>query len=152
MSGLDPLGRREVRDLLLEQRERGTTVLFSTHILPDVEALCDRAAILVGGRLTRVTTVGELVSDRPGAVEILCARAGLVEIPPALAGVIERSERADATVFTIADGARLDETLGWLVRSRVAVRSVAPQRSTLEELFVADALAADGAERERRSA
>ncbi len=55
-------------------------------------------------------------------------------------------------MFTLSDGARLDEALGWLVRSRVPVRAVAPQRSTLEELFLADALAAEGAERERRSA
>ena len=51
MSGLDPFGRRDVRDLILEQRERGTTVLFSSHILPDVEALCDRPTRLLKATL-----------------------------------------------------------------------------------------------------
>src|SRR5207253_5714174 len=54
MSGLDPFGRREVRELIHEQRERGVTVLFSSHILPDVEMLCDRVAMIFQGRLTRV--------------------------------------------------------------------------------------------------
>src|SRR5207247_6770735 len=61
MSGLDPFGRREVRELILEQRERGVTVLFSSHIIPDVEMLCDRVAIVFAGRLTRVATVGGIV-------------------------------------------------------------------------------------------
>src|SRR4029077_16181187 len=51
MSGLDPFGRRDVRELILEQRDRGTTVLFSSHILPDVEILCDRVAIILQGVL-----------------------------------------------------------------------------------------------------
>src|SRR5207253_8304919 len=53
MSGLDPFGRRDVRELILEQRERGVTVLFSSHILPDVESVADRVAILHRGRLVR---------------------------------------------------------------------------------------------------
>src|SRR5689334_23532385 len=61
MSGLDPFGRRDVRELILEQRAKGTTVLFSSHILPDVELLCDRVAILLEGRLERVATVGDLI-------------------------------------------------------------------------------------------
>ena len=60
--GLDPVGRREIRDLILEERERGTTVLFCTHIIPDVEALCDRVAVLVGGRRVREGSVQELVT------------------------------------------------------------------------------------------
>ncbi len=152
MSGLDPIGRREVRDLILEQHERGTTVLFSSHILPDVEMLCDRAAIIVAGRLTRVATVGELVADRPTAVEIVCERLGLIEIPAGLGDVLARTERPEATVFTLASGTRLDETLAWLLRSRVPVRAVTPQRSSLEELFLSDALAAHGTDPARRSA
>src|SRR6516162_5864356 len=49
-SGLDPIGRRQIRDLILAERERGTTVLFCTHLIPDVETVCDRVAVLVGGR------------------------------------------------------------------------------------------------------
>ena len=56
-SGLDPVGRRQMRDLVLSERQRGCTVLFCTHIIPDVEALCDRVAVLVGGRLVREGSV-----------------------------------------------------------------------------------------------
>jgi ABC-2 type transport system ATP-binding protein len=148
MSGLDPFGRRDVRDLITEQRERGVTVLFSSHILPDVEMLCDRVAILIGGRLTRVATVGELVDDGAQAVEIRCAPGALLEVPPGWAGLVSRTQRADESVFRLEDEARLGDVLGWLLRAGVQVRAVTPQRPTLETLF----MAAAQAERERRSA
>src|SRR5439155_16753592 len=58
MSGLDPIGRKDVRDLILQLRDEGRTVLFSTHILSDVEAICDRVGILVEGRLTDCGALG----------------------------------------------------------------------------------------------
>ena len=61
-SGLDPIGRRLVRDFILGEKKGGTTVLFCTHIISDVEALCDEVAILVGGRLMRQGTVPQLVA------------------------------------------------------------------------------------------
>ncbi len=70
MSGLDPLGRALVRDLILEQRGRGKTIFFSSHILSDVEAICDTVAILVGGELRGVGTVDDLIDNRVQAVEI----------------------------------------------------------------------------------
>ncbi len=136
MSGLDPFGRRDVRDLILEQRERGATVLFSSHILPDVEMLCDRVAILLGGRLTRVATVGELTGDGGQAVEIRCAAGAVVEMPPHLVGQVSRTERAGETVFRVEEEARLQEALAWLLRAGVEVRAVTPQRPTLEALFM----------------
>jgi ABC-2 type transport system ATP-binding protein len=148
MSGLDPFGRRDVRDLIAEQRERGVTVLFSSHILPDVEMLCDRVAILMGGRLVRVATVSELVEGGRQAVEIRCAPGALVEIPHHWAGVVSRSQRGDEAVFHFADDALLQEALGWLLRSGIQVRAVTPQRPSLESLF----LEAAEAEHGRRSA
>lgn len=150
MSGLDPFGRRDVRDLIHEQRERGVTVLFSSHILPDVEMLCDRVAILLGGRLTRVATVGELVRGGRCAVEIRCTGVPLVELPATLGGLVTREERAGETVFRLADETRLQETLAWLLRSRAEVRAVTPQRPGLEALFMAEAEAEE--QRRRRSA
>jgi ABC-2 type transport system ATP-binding protein len=148
MSGLDPFGRRDVRDLIIEQRERGVTVLFSSHILPDVEMVCDRVAILIGGRLTRVATVGELVGDGGQAVEIRCRSGALVELPHRWAGQVSRAERGGESVFRLEDEARLSDVLGWLLQAGVEVRAVTPQRPTLEALF----MAAAEAERERRSA
>jgi ABC-2 type transport system ATP-binding protein len=136
MSGLDPLGRRDVRDLLLEQRGRGVTVLFSSHILPDVEMLCDRVAIVLSGRLTRVARVGELVSDSPQRVEIRCEGRPLVEIPPDLAATLARIERPGETAFVLEQGERLDDVLRWLLAAGVKVHAVTPQRSSLEDLYI----------------
>ncbi len=153
MSGLDPFGRRDVRDLILEQRERGATVLFSSHILPDVEQLCDRVAILLEGRLTRVATVGELVDGHSSRVEIRCAGSPLLELPPTWASDVLREQRVGATVFVLRDATRQQEVLAWLIEHRVTVESVTPMRASLEELFMATAEhAAIHSRRERRSA
>jgi ABC-2 type transport system ATP-binding protein len=152
MSGLDPFGRRDVRDLILEQRERGVTVLFSSHILPDVEMLCDRVAILLRGRLERVATVGELVGGG-GRVELRCASLAVLELPASLRDVLTRSERTGETLFTLADPSRLQAVLAWLVQERVEVKAVTPQRQSLEQLFMAAAeSSAMHAASERRSA
>jgi ABC-2 type transport system ATP-binding protein len=139
MSGLDPFGRRDVRELIQEQRERGVTVLFSSHILPDVEMLCDRVAILLQGRLTRVATVGELVHGSRQRIEIRCTGAGQLEIPAFLQSIVERRQRSHETVLTVSEEQRLDEVLQWLLRSPVQIRTVTPNRVTLEELFMATA-------------
>src|SRR3954453_6721891 len=64
MSGLDPLGRKEIRDLIVELKHEGKTVLFSTHILSDVELVCDRVAMIVGGRMRDVGPLQRLLSPR----------------------------------------------------------------------------------------
>src|SRR4029077_20347077 len=71
MSGLDPIGRREVRDIILDLKNQGCTVFFSTHILSDAEMLCDRVAVLVDGKLQGVGAPGEIVSMDVAAMEIL---------------------------------------------------------------------------------
>jgi ABC-2 type transport system ATP-binding protein len=68
MSGLDPVGRKEVRDLILELKRSGKTVFFSTHILPDVETLCDRVGVILGGRLRDVGRIEDLLSANVRAV------------------------------------------------------------------------------------
>jgi ABC-2 type transport system ATP-binding protein len=71
MSGLDPVGRREVRDIILELKKQGKTVLFSTHILSDAEMLCDRLGVIVGGKLQGVGAPSELVGLKARGMEIL---------------------------------------------------------------------------------
>ena len=73
MSGLDPIGRRLVREIIVEQHKAGKTVLFSTHILSDAEALCDRVALLRAGRLLRVGELGELLKLDVTHLEVLVA-------------------------------------------------------------------------------
>jgi ABC-2 type transport system ATP-binding protein len=150
MSGLDPFGRREVRELIHEQRERGVTVLFSSHILPDVEMLCDRVAMIFQGRLTRVAPLVDVMEGGRGAVEIRCAGPPVLEMPPALAGVLSRHAQAGETLLRLTDEGRLNEVLAWLVRMQITVRAVTPQRPNLESLFLE--AAGDVAAGERRSA
>src|ERR1700747_2220409 len=71
MSGLDPMGRREVRDLMEQLKHEGKTVFFSTHILSDAEALCDRVAIIHQGELRSVGAVADLTSSVQGRVEVI---------------------------------------------------------------------------------
>ena len=139
MSGLDPFGRRDVRDLILEQRERGTTVLFSSHILPDVEALCDRVAILLEGRLERVANVGDLVEGSSPVVEVHVEGGRVFEIPVKLAPVVERSDTGGFTGLRLREPERLQELLAWLLSERIAVQAVTPVRPSLEQLFMAAA-------------
>ena len=151
MSGLDPFGRRDVRDLILEQRERGTTVLFSSHILPDVEALCDRVAILLEGRLERVATVGELIEGSAPSVEVRLGGSPVLEIPARFAGTVRRSDSGGATELVVSEPERLQDLLAWLVAERVPVLGVTPRRASLEEMFMAaaerSAFHAEGARR-----
>jgi ABC-2 type transport system ATP-binding protein len=154
MSGLDPFGRRDVRELIHEQRERGTTVLFSSHILPDVEMLCDRVAIILKGRLQRVGTVADLVRGGGHAVDIRCVGKPLLEVPARWDGVLSRLERAGETTLQLRDEGLLQEVLAWLLESRVIIHAVTPQRPGLEDLFIAaaEASAAETQDVARRSA
>jgi ABC-2 type transport system ATP-binding protein len=71
MSGLDPVGRREVRDIILELKKAGKTILFSTHILSDAEVLCDRVGVIAGGKLRGVGSPGAIVGVKTVGMEIL---------------------------------------------------------------------------------
>ena len=139
MSGLDPFGRRDVRALIQEQRARGTTVLFSSHIIPDVEALCDRVAIVLHGRLHRVGTLSELARGSVSAVTVCCGGAAIFERPPSWGDRVTRRESGEATEFVVHDPALLDQVLEVLVRHRASVQSVTPERASLESLFLAAA-------------
>ena len=136
MSGLDPFGRRDVRELILEQRHAGVSVLFSSHILPDVEMLCDRVAILQQGKLTRTATVGELTREGRDRVEIRCVGAPLVEVPTIFRDVLRRMEHPEGTAFLLSDDTRLNDVVQWLLKSGARLRGVTPQRASLEELFL----------------
>ncbi len=134
MSGLDPIGRKEMRDVILELKRRGKTVFFSTHILPDVETLCDRVGVVLGGRLRDVGRVEDLLSANVRSVELTAV------VPPAAAPALSagRVVRADAERLTVAfdDEARADAAVAAIVRAGGRVLSLTPQRDTLEDFFV----------------
>ncbi len=141
MSGLDPLGRAEVRDIMLELRAKGTTVFFSTHILPDAEMICDRVAIVVGGRTTRVGKLAELVPVTSQGVHIVVSQlpADVRTAMDALAARIE--DRPEAIVLHMKDLGSANQAVDALRAANVQIVEMQGQRASLEQLFIADAKA-----------
>jgi len=130
MSGLDPLGRALVRDLILEECARGCTVFFSSHILHDVETLSDRVALLVRGRQVGIGSLDTLLGGRLRHVELR-----LSQVPPELA---ERwsAEPSEAEAILEVAPEDADAALAQAVALGVSVRSVTPVRQTLEALLL----------------
>ena len=137
MSGLDPIGRRDVRDIILRLKEEGKTIFFSTHILPDVEMICDRVGILVKGRLRAVGAVHELVGTAAVTlVEILVERlaeAGVLEAER-LGGTILR--RGNQVLIKLDDEKRVDQVLDLIHRHAGRLVSLVPHKRSLEDLFL----------------
>ena len=141
MSGLDPIGRKEVRDLMLELRDRGKTVFFSTHILSDVEAITDDIAIIARGQLQAQGTRAELVKRAIVGTELT------VRLPDDNAELVAGATRTLRvgdllTVVLPADG----DVDAWIARAHAAgakIVSVAPQHETLEELFLRQVASAE---------
>jgi ABC-2 type transport system ATP-binding protein len=131
MSGLDPLGRREVRDIILELKRDGRTVLFSTHILSDAESLCDRVGVIVGGKLRGVGAPGEMVGIQTEGMEILFEVAEGKK--PAL---LARATRTGERYRVQLPEAELYKTLEELKEAGARILSVTQIKPTLEEYFM----------------
>jgi len=132
MSGLDPIGRREVRDIILELKQQGRTVFFSTHILSDAEMLCDRVAVLVGGKLQGIGSPDQIVSIEVQGMEILFeAREGC----PLPANIAEHASKTGARYRIEVPEPDLHSTLDALRVSVARILSVQPLRPTLEDYF-----------------
>jgi ABC-2 type transport system ATP-binding protein len=133
MSGLDPIGRREVADLIRQLKDEGKTVFFSTHILSDAEALCDRVAVIHEGMLRGVGVVADLVSTVHGKTEILWHGPSAVQAINTLGGECRTS---GDVIRGVIPEAKLDAALEALRRTNARLISVNPIRPTLEDYFV----------------
>jgi len=139
MSGLDPLGRKEVRDIILRLRGEGRTVFFSSHIIPDMEMICDRVGILLGGRLVRVGRLDELLGTEIESLELVVT--GLA--PGALAAVSAGAEgsplvQGDRVLFRFREEAAADKAIREVLQTGGRVAALTPQKRSLEELFLAE--------------
>jgi ABC-2 type transport system ATP-binding protein len=143
MSGLDPVGRREVRDLILGLREAGKTVFFSSHILQDAEMLCDRVAIVVDGKLRALGHLDAMISRDVRFYEVSIEG----EMPAGVTG--DRLASAPGrTILRVADVNALSSVLAKIEGAGGRVVGVWPQRETLEDLFMKEvANARDGGAR-----
>jgi ABC-2 type transport system ATP-binding protein len=131
MSGLDPVGRREVRDIILELKRDGKTVMFSTHILSDAEMLCDRVGVIVGGKLRGIGAPEQLVDVKTQGMEILFELTGQSAAPLAAKAV----KAGDRYRLQVPEG----ELYGAIDQLRAAgarILSVTQVKATLEEFFM----------------
>jgi len=136
MSGLDPIGRAEVKQILRDERSRGASVLLSSHVLAETEAICDRVGILSGGRLLESGPVTGLLAGGVREWEVVVdgiKPGGVAELEtlgfrPVGVGTHQ--------VIRVSEGNALQELLGHLVRSGAFVHAVEPRRETLEEHFL----------------
>ncbi|MBU1244396.1 ABC transporter ATP-binding protein [Myxococcota bacterium] len=146
LSGLDPIGRRDFREIILELKKNGKTVLFSSHILPDVEDLCDRVAIIVKGRLREEGSLSTLLEQgtRNTDIEIACP-AGRQDQLASDFPELDRGATLSGFRLGVPTDVNLQEILRRLVKLEFEILSVRPHRISLEDLFVttADVKSAD---------
>ena len=140
MSGLDPVGRKDIKDLMFAERARGRTIFFSTHILGDVEAMCDRVAILREGK---VVVSGALRSLLRG--DVIRTEVTLANVSEELATALTEKgftlqRRPDLVVFDIEGEGRVGEALRAALDGGASIVEVTPRRETLEDLFLRRAL------------
>ncbi len=139
MSGLDPVGRKEVRDLIFEERDQGRTIFFSTHILSDVEAMCDRVTILREGKAVVSGEIRQLLRGDVLRTEIFLADADEA-LRAKLAEDHVVTDRPGLVVVEVEGESRVGEVLRAALDGGARVVEVTPRRETLEDLFMRRAL------------
>lgn len=136
MSGLDPIGRKEIRDIILRLKDDGKSVFFSTHIIPDVEMICDRVGILMKGELVNVGRLDEIMDARVKYVEIIARNVSREMLAHIAAMDSSVHEAWDHVSIKVKDENMTDVILQLVRDGKGRVVSVVPQRETLEEYFM----------------
>lgn len=136
MSGLDPVGRREVRDLIASLRRQGKTVFMCSHILSDIEVLCDSVAILKRGRLARAGSLDDLRARETSLIEIIATGASATVLSVWLGNTATVSSTASGLRIEVSDEKQVDAVIAALREANGKLVSVQPVRQSLEELFL----------------
>ena len=133
LGGMDPLGRKEIRDIIVRFKEEGKTVFFTSHILQDIEMICDHVAIIVGGRVVKQGALQDLVSEK-----VLFTEMTVSGVPPeAFRGLGESiSVQGERVLLKILEERRVDDILALVRQERGKVISLSPRTETLEDIFV----------------
>jgi len=136
LGGLDPFGRKEMRDIILSLKEKGVTIFFSSHILSDVEMICDRVAILYKGRLKALGKLGELLSAKINEWEITTEgleESKVSDLKPHIKKLITQGKE----IFIVLDNPDILPTvLDRINRENARLISLVPRKETLEEYFI----------------
>lgn len=135
-SGLDPLGRKEIRDVILKLRDEGKTVLFSSHILSDAELICDRVGILLKGRLKSIGNLNDLLSAKVKEYEVVAKnlKSDLIEKISKVSTKVLKSK--DEDLFIIKEESDAASSVKDIIESGGTLISFSPKKETLEEYFV----------------
>jgi len=136
MSGLDPIGRREVRDLIASLRTEGKTVFMCSHILSDIEVLCDSVAILKRGRLAHAGSLDELRARETSVIEVIATGADEALLKQHLGINATVNSTASGLRIEVSDEKDVDKVIAALRKANGKLVSVQPVRQSLEELFI----------------
>jgi ABC-2 type transport system ATP-binding protein len=148
MSALDPLGRRDVRDLIAGLRAQGKTIFFSSHILTDVEAMCDRVAILSGGKLVEQGKLSEILKSRSNEIEAVLSGVSEKAFDELREFAVEITPTPEGARVRLRDDHDIAHLLAIVHRNGGRLVSVNPVRESLEELFMREV--AEGSRRTDR--
>lgn len=140
MSGLDPVGRKEVRDLIVEERKKGRTIFFSTHILADVEALCDQVTILRKGEVVVSGRLGDLLRGEVRRTDVTLVGAESLLLDELRAAGHEVSARGEGVLVSIQGEVHVPDVLKKALDAGARVSEVTPRHESLEDLFVREAI------------
>lgn len=136
MSGLDPIGRKDVRDIILRLKEEGKTVFFSTHVLSDAEMICDEVGIIIKGRLRSKGKLEALLNPRVRSVEVCLSgvpRDELESLKSFSSGVIQRG---GDFLIVLKEEMHLPSVIDWTTKRGGKIVSVVPRKESLEDIFM----------------
>ncbi len=133
LGGLDPLGRKEVRDIIVRLKEEGKTVFLCSHILQDIEMICDRVAILVNGEIINQGRLQDLISEKIFFTEIVLSGLDRKELEGMGESFATHEERILLKVF---DEEKIEKVLSLVQSKNGKIHSLIPRTETLEDLFV----------------
>lgn len=134
MSGLDPLGRKEMRELIVELASEGRTIFFSTHVIPDVEAICNQVAIIQKGNLIGCGPIGKFLSQGPAQTEIIFTGME-IQAAKKVTEFLSIRETPDSLHGVIANQDSINPALEKLLKAGAKIFSINPVRPSLEAMF-----------------
>jgi len=133
LGGLDPIGRKEIRDIIVSLKERGKTVFLSSHILQDIEMICDRVAIIVDGQIINQGKLQDLISEKVLFTEVVVSGIEKKDLEGIGEGL---STQGGKTFLKVFDDEKLENVLQLVQSKQGKIHTLIPRKETLEDLFV----------------
>lgn len=136
MSGLDPMGRKDMRDIILKCRDQGKTIIFSSHIISDVELICDRASILSNGELQRIIKMDDCRDTEDGIWEIICQGNPLDLSFIKEDGKIKHRVTGNRNIFSLTEKELATRILDEIKKQGLDLISYGSRRKSIEEIYI----------------